>query len=493
MPRPKPASFWESFVQEICQIIWAVAGGTALLSSIINFFATGLEGAIPGLALIVFSIIIILITSLIDFLKDSAYIRQQELLKEEFISVIRGKPYSTRSISVWDLVVGDVILLETGNKVPADCLILESTGVKVDEPHDEADVTEPKAKDSFTDAMLQSGSILKSGNAKAIVCCVGESSIRGIKDVKLDTDQQTVLQSKLNNIGKRLILYAIIAAAVVFVQLVIYTIIGGVTGGTAVLLGRAAQAFNYTVVLAIACIPEGLPLTIGLALAFSIGQMHKKDGVLVRDLSSPETMGKVEEILVGKSGTITNAKMRVQKFIVNGESYTNSRKDTIKNCQLSEDTLQKIKESVLFNTQARIEAGETTYAPTGSPTDVACINFLQDADYAVHLFIQRKFGDSYICELNLRSDQRYSAVAVKSYDDPSKTFIYVKGAPETVLGMCSSFAQEEGEEFEFNKELKEVTNYAKDGLRCISFAYMETDTEDFVSRMRDGGNVEQNF
>ena len=107
--------------------------------------------------------------------------------------MIRGKPYSTRSVSVWDLVVGDVILLETGNKVPADCLIIESTGVKVDEPHDEAEVTDPKEKDPSNDAMLQSGSILLSGNAKAIVCCVGENSIRGVKDVKLDTEQQTVL------------------------------------------------------------------------------------------------------------------------------------------------------------------------------------------------------------------------------------------------------------------------------------------------------------
>jgi len=288
-----------------------------------------------------------------------------------------------------------------------------------------------------------------------------------------------------------LILYAIIAAAVVFVQLVIYTIVVGVNGGTAVLLGRAAQAFNYTVVLAIACIPEGLPLTIGLALAFSIGEMHKKDGVLVRDLASPETMGKVEEILVGKSGTITNANMRVKYFIVNGEGVTSSRKDTIKNCQLNEDTIQKIKESILFNTQARIEAGETTYAPTGSPTDVACINFLQDADYAVHLFIQRKFGDNYICELNLRSDQRYSAVAVKSYDDPSKTYIYVKGAPEDVIKMCNTFANE-SDDFDTEKELGEVKTQAKKGLRCISFAYMEVETEDFVGAVTEG-DVEQNF
>jgi Ca2+-transporting ATPase len=145
--------------------------------------------------------------------------------------------------------------------------------------------------------------------------------------------------------------------------MIVYTIIAGATVGTgSEVFKRLAKAFNYTVVLAIACIPEGLPLTIGLALAFSVGEMHRKDKVLVRDLGSPEVMGKVEEVLVGKSGTLTNAKMRVKKFIVNGEKYQNSRKDTLLNCQLDSETISRIKESILFNTQARIEAGETTYS-----------------------------------------------------------------------------------------------------------------------------------
>jgi magnesium-transporting ATPase (P-type) len=150
----------ESFVNEVKKIIWVVAGITALISAIINFFTAGWAGAYPGLALIVFSLLVILITAFIDWIKDGAIIRQQELLKEETISVIRGKPYSTRSISVWDLVVGDVIMLETGNRVPADCLVIEATGLKVDEPGDDADVTEGLEKDKENDPFLRSGSIL---------------------------------------------------------------------------------------------------------------------------------------------------------------------------------------------------------------------------------------------------------------------------------------------------------------------------------------------
>lgn len=459
MPRPVPANFLESVWQELKSLIWVVAGVTALISAIASFCADGWKGTYSAIMLIVFSIIVILIVSIIDFIKDSRFIRQQEILKEEDISVIRGKPYSTRSISVWDLVVGDVILLETGSRIPADCFVIESVGLEVDEPKDKKDYSEPVNKDSRADPFLRSGGIIKNGNAKALVCCVGANSLRGTKDDKLETDQSTPLQRKLKNTENQIVLIALILSAVVFIQMIVYTIIAGASVGSgSEVFKRLAKAFNYTVVLAIACIPEGLPLTIGLALAFSVGEMHRKDKILVRDLASPEIMGKVEELLVGKSGTLTNAKMRVKKFIVNGEKYQNSRKDTILNCQLDQETISRIKESILFNTQARIEAGESTYSANGQPTDVAMINFLQDADIPVHLFIQRRFGDNYICELNLRSDQRWSAVAVKLYNDPSQTVVYIKGAPEDIISMCSR--HDKDCEFGEEQELAEVRTIA---------------------------------
>jgi P-type E1-E2 ATPase len=88
--------------------------------------------------------------------------------------------------------------------------------------------------------------------------------------------------------------------------MIVYTFWAGAKlGSTTEILKRLAQAFNYVVVLAIASFPEGLPLTIVLALAFSVGEMYKKDNILVRDTAATETMGKVQEVLVGKSGTIT--------------------------------------------------------------------------------------------------------------------------------------------------------------------------------------------
>lgn len=217
MPAPVAANFFESVWAELKSLIWVVAGITALISGIASFCADGLKGSYSAIMLIVFSIIVVLIVAVIDFIKDSRFIRQQEILKSEDISVIRGKPYSTRSISVWDLVVGDVILLETGSRIPADCLVIESVGLEVDEPKDKKDASEPIKKDSKVDPFLRSGGIVKSGNAKALVCCVGESSLRGTKDEKLNTDESTGLQLKLKNLTNQIILFALIGSAIVFV------------------------------------------------------------------------------------------------------------------------------------------------------------------------------------------------------------------------------------------------------------------------------------
>lgn len=184
-------------MDEVQSKIWVVAGITALLSALFSGFTEGWKGITNGVALIVFALLVIIIVAFIDFLKDRQFINQQDLLKEESISVIRGKPFSTRSISVWDVVVGDVILIETGNRVPADCMIVESVGLTVDEPGDDMDYGEAIPKSDNLDIFLKAGSIIKTGNAKAIVCAVGKDSTRGVKDEELDTSTKTQLEQKL--------------------------------------------------------------------------------------------------------------------------------------------------------------------------------------------------------------------------------------------------------------------------------------------------------
>jgi len=96
-------------------------------------FALGWGGLVEGFSIVLAALVIISITSIADWIKDKRFVQLQSLIKEEKVTVIRGKAGATSSISIWDLVVGDVIQLETGSRVPADCLVIESSDLHVDE------------------------------------------------------------------------------------------------------------------------------------------------------------------------------------------------------------------------------------------------------------------------------------------------------------------------------------------------------------------------
>lgn len=133
----------------------------------------------------------------------------------------------------------------------------------------------------------------------------------------------------------------------------------------------------------IVAIPEGLPLTVGISLAFSVMKMYNSDKILVRKLDAPEKMGEIEEIIIGKTGTITQADMKVAKFWCEDSTIINSRKNTILNCELAQISVERIKESILYNCDSRVEMDSTNFIPVGNPTEVGLLKFLQDADIPI--------------------------------------------------------------------------------------------------------------
>lgn len=255
------------------------------------------------------------------------------------------------------------------------------------------------------DPFLLADCLLTRGQCKAVVCCVGKNSSRGDKQKKLETDVDTKLQSKLKNLADRFTVYALYSAGLVFLALTVTLIItlcnlkkgkelpngDAAPGVAATLFSKLTAQINLCVVLIVVSVPEGLPLTVGVSLAFSVKKMFA-DKILVRELDAPERMGAVGEICCGKTGTLTKGAMKVTQFQVEAREIKNSRANTLMNCELSSETLERIHDSILYNTEARVEMDATTYVPVGSGTEVALLRFLQDAGVPVHLLIQRKLG-----------------------------------------------------------------------------------------------------
>jgi magnesium-transporting ATPase (P-type) len=372
------------------------------------------------------------------------------LVKDENIAVVRGKYGATQSVNIFDLVVGDVILLETGSRIPADCILIEGQDLSVDESiYNHSDLKENRSirkqvlSDSnfheSPDPFLISSTLVSTGIGKAVVCAVGANSRRGLKDEKLDTTSKTPLQKKLENMAGTFTKWGIIASVLIFIANIVNMSISIAADSewefaSAKTLNKICQDLTLVIIIIIVAVPEGLPLTITLSLAYSVMRM-KDDGILVKNLDSPEVMGSVEEICTGKTATLTKNDMKVAQFYCQSRLIMNSRKNTLFNCELADEAIEVIKESILFNCEARIEMNDQAlYIPVGNGTEVGLIKFLQEAEVPVHEIIKRKLGNI-LAQIPFSTIRKRSVVAMR-LPETEIVRVYVKGAPEYIVNKC---------------------------------------------------------
>ena len=215
--------------------------------------------------------------------------------------------------------------METGARIPADCVLIEGTDMRVDESiYTKCKPVEVK-KEAATesnpynspDPFLLSDTLVTSGSGKAVVCCVGAKSRRGVSAEKLDTTSKTPLQQKLENLGAIFTKWGLYGAIFILIANLVNFIIK-VTAieeyqNAKYIIDHIAEMFTLSITIIIVAVPEGLPLAITLSLAYSVMRM-RSDGVLVRNLNAPEVMGRVDEICTGKTGTLTKSEMKVDQF-----------------------------------------------------------------------------------------------------------------------------------------------------------------------------------
>jgi len=195
-----------------------------------------------------------------------------------------------------------------------------------------------------------------------------------------------------------LFMSAIAILVIVIVGIIVQIVFLGTTdsedvGGTDA-LARIMETITLGLILLIVSIPEGLPMVITISLAFSVTRMLNKDHLLIKEMSAPEILGEVNEIICGKTGTLTTEDMEVKHFFSKGMEIINSRKTTLLNCGLADSMMDLIKESIVFNATCHIEmTDDSLYQPVGNGTDVSLFKWLQGADIPVHDIIQMKYDE----------------------------------------------------------------------------------------------------
>ena len=453
-PKVQRPPFFDSLKDALNDRIILLVGIFAILSIIPGMCVEPSNGWWEGCAIIIVLAIQVLITSRNDYFKDNMFVDLQSKNREEDVPVLRGKKGSMQTISVWNLVVGDIITMQPGDKVPADCIVLQSANLHVNEPTRHVELDGPTnftwakhLKNKDESPFLFADSYIEAGTCKAVVCCVGENSTRGSEDTKYDTrEEETELTEKLGVIEKSLQFIAIISTLIIlatsmiiiFLQVGINDQVGGAEF-TKKLVDNIVIAF----VMLIVSVPEGLPMTVQISLANCVHQMDEHDNVLVRDLSSVEEAGLLSDICVGKTGTMTTEDMEVDSFYTQKISVQNSRRNTFMNCQLDQQIIDKIVESVIYNSQAHIEMTENSfYVPVGNGTEVSLIKWLQNAEVPVHEVMASKEG-KVLAEVPFNSKLKRSITAVQHPDLQDTVRIYIKGAPEIIVPNCKNHFKSE--------------------------------------------------
>lgn len=303
---------------------------------------------IEGVAIMIAVVVVVLVGAVNDYQKELQFMKLNRKKEDRKIIVIRDGDEIL--ISIFDLLVGDLINLQTGDVVPADCILVEgkceadessitgeSEAIKIAPLEivwkSHSDSGSHEHEDGASTCMLVSGSKLLSGLGKAIVTAVGEHSVHGRTMMSLDVEpEMTPLQERLNQLCDSISVYGCAAAMLLFLVLFIRFLINIKEGGAYEDLtpaqrgGKFMNIFITAVTIIVVAVPEGLPLAVTLALAFATTRMTK-DGNLVRVLSACETMGSATAVCSDKTGTLTKNVMTTVRGFLGNSHFNDDGKD----------------------------------------------------------------------------------------------------------------------------------------------------------------------
>lgn len=442
-------------------------------------------------------ILIVLINAILGFIQEFRTEHTLEALKS--MTAPAAKCYrdgKLRQIEASKLVVGDVVELEAGDRVPADCVILSSSGFYTDEAVLTGE-SEPTAKKAGSpddnDNSINKENIVYCGTSAVKGVCRGRviataknTQMGKISKLLADIDNEpTPLQKRLGELGKIVAIICLIVCVAVF--------------GAGVLRGEDIFDMLMTgITVAIAAIPEGLPATVTIALALAVNRMMKHKA-LVNKLHSVETLGCASVICSDKTGTITENKMTVTElstvnsdYFFSGTGYKISGEITKgdEKIAVNPKTEKALAESLkcgvicstadIFTEKAGISRrrgslkGKGEWNVIGDPTEIALL--VAASKGGITKEILGKYAEK-LDEFPFDSESRFMAVYCR---EGGNKRIYFKGAEEVLLSRCSWYLNDRGELMplnvtEKNNIHKKVIEMSDKALRVLVLAYAESD------------------
>ena len=455
---PRKQSLFSRFLEKFKDpliIILLVAGVLSVGISCYEYYGLGHDAGVFFEPAGIF--MAILLATGLAFVFELKADREFELLNrvndDEPVQVIRnGHP---AQVPRKDVVVGDVVIINTGNEIPADGRLLEAVSLNIDEStltgepvcHKTTDPGQFDPEATFPSDHAMRGTKVMEGHGLMEVTAVGDHTENGkvFTAAQIDNSVKTPLNEQLDGLGRLITRISYGVAAVIILGRMAMYLLNTPDFEWMSFLAFMLQTLMVAVALVVVSVPEGLPMAVTLSLAYSMRRMLRTNN-LVRKMHACETMGATTVICTDKTGTLTQNRMQVYKADFFGEP--------------SDSVLY---EGIAANSTAQLDLAGPRPQVLGNPTEGALLLWLceRGADY-------QKLRENAVTieELPFTTERKYMATVVKSAT--GKTLMYVKGAPEIVFGMCADSAGVTKKEIDAR-----LLEYQNQAMRTLGFAYCE--------------------
>ena len=444
-----------------------------VLSGAIAFYQGvfgGVSGFEPYFEPVGIAVAVVLATGVAHWLErknEKTFKCLNEVNDDTLVKVVRNN--NVCQVPRRDVVVGDIVMLSTGEEIPADCELLEALNLTVNESvltgepscHKTVRMADFDSEAAYPSNHVMKGTSIMEGYCTARVFAVGDRTESGsvYREVQVEVGEPTPLSENLDQLASLITKTSyVIAALIVVGRVLIYWFQGnidfGSAAGTVGVVKYLLDSVMIAVTLIVVAVPEGLPMAVTLSLAFSMKRLMDQD-CLPRTMHSCETMGAASVICTDKTGTLTQNKMQVRESFFGG----------LENAVFEDGTLSSlVKECVATGTTANLDfSNHEDVKAVGNPTEGALLLWL---DRAGANYLEIRESAQLLDRIPFSTELKYTATIVRSQVLSGKRVLYVLGAPEIVMGMsCVSDAEKRA----FDAHLLQYQSKAR---RTLGLAYL---------------------
>lgn len=449
--------WWKEYLSHFTEpliVILLIAGVLSVGISIYDFYSLSHDWKVffepAGIFMAIF--LATTLAYIFESRANKAFKILNQVNDDESVDVYRNGAVTT--VPRREIVVDDIVIVNTGDEIPADGTLLEGVDISVDEStltgeplcSKSADPEDDKSESTYPSNLLLRGTKVMTGHGIMKVAKVGDATEMGkvYEQVHIDDSVKTPLNEQLSRLGALITkLSYTIAAFIIIVQLTNYLILNEWQGWMP-FLSQFLRTVMVAVTLVVVAVPEGLPMAVTLSLAYSMSRMLKTNN-LVRKMHACETMGATTVICTDKTGTLTQNQMQVYNTDFIGK----------------EDEKNYFVEGMAVNSTAQLDNSKGKTSVIGNPTEGSLLLWLKSQNLDYNKIRNEK---KIIAELPFNTERKYMATVVEVSN--GQKILYVKGAPEIVYGLCTN-----KNESLSGKVTTLLSDYQNKAMRTLGFAY----------------------